>query len=94
LYCILYFFWTTLTEALHSPPPVSVSVVPHKCGELTFKKSSKIGATRRQISKFTKVLQSKSISAGALPQTQLGELTVLPNYGVVFKGHNSKGREK
>jgi len=56
-------------EALHSPPPVSVSVVPQKCGQLTFKKSSKIGATRRQISKFTKVLQSKSISAGALEPT-------------------------
>jgi len=33
------------------------------------------------------------ISAGALPQTQLGELTALPKPLAGFKGHTSKGRE-
>jgi len=34
-----------------------------------------------------------SLSTGAPPQTQLGELTALPRHLAVFKGRASNGRE-
>ena len=55
---------------------------------MILKKISKIGATRRQI------LRLKSISAGALPQTPLGELIHAPPGPLaVFKEPTSKGKE-
>ena len=55
------------------------------------KKISKIGATRRQILrlKCTKI----DFSAGAPPQTLLGELTAPPDSLAVFKEPTSKGKE-
>jgi len=48
-----------------------------KFGKLILRKISKIVATRCRISKL-KLTIFDSISAGALPQIPLGELTVLP----------------
>jgi len=49
-----------------------------------------------QMSDFMATLKMHQIqfSAGALPQTPLGELTVLPGPLTVFKGPTSKGWEK
>jgi len=58
------------------------------CGQLIFRKISKIGATR-----FCGQNASNSISNGALPQTPLWELTVHPRPPAVFKGPTSKSRE-
>ena len=59
-------------------------------GQLILRKIIKTVATRCQILrlKCTKIQNS----AGALPQTQLGELTALPRPLAGFKGLTSKGR--
>ena len=45
------------------------------------------------MSDFKAKMHHNSISAGALPQTPLGELTALPRPLAGFKGPTSKGRE-
>jgi len=44
------------------------------------------------MSHFMAKMHTNSISVGALPQTLLGELTVLPRPLAAFKGPTSKGR--
>ena len=61
--------------------PVEKSIY---CGQLILGKINKFDATRCQI---LRQKCTKSISAGAPPQTPLGELTV------VFNGPTSKGRK-
>ena len=60
-------------------------------GQLILRKIIKTVATRCQILrlKCTKIQNS----AGAMPQTPLGELTALPRPLAEFKGPTSKGRE-
>ena len=57
---------------------------------LILRKISKIGATRCQ---FSGKNAPNLLSAGALPQTPLGELTALPRPIVVLNGPTSKARE-
>ena len=52
-------------------------------GQSILGKLSKFDTTRCQILRLN---APNSISAGALPQTQLGELTALPRPLAVFKG--------
>ena len=60
------------------------------CGQLILREISKSGATRCQI---LRLKAPNSISAGAPPQTPLGELTAFLRPLAVFEGPTSKGRE-
>jgi len=60
---------------------------------LILRKISKIVATICQILGL-KCSLSNSLSAGAQPQTPLGELTAIPQTLAVFKGLTAKGRER
>jgi len=71
-------------------PPL-LCILRLQCGQLILRKISKIGATRYHI---LRLKCPNLLSAGALPQTSMGELTVLPQTLAVFKGATSKGREK
>jgi len=59
-------------------------------GQSILGKLSKFDTTRCQILRLN---APHSISAGALPQTQLGELTALPRPLAVFKGPTSNGKD-
>ena len=61
-------------------------------GQLILKKIIKTVGTRCQILRL-KCIKIQN-SAGAPPQTQLGELTAIPDPLAGFKGRTSKGRER